>query len=123
MMRKAVFGMICTALAGCGVDGEPSPPVEPHVNAGVSIGSSGVYPSANVGISQGPYRSTSVWGTGPGAGGDTRGLPFSGRGGRPFGLYRPAAARAGAGGRGTGARRLRFGLCALRRRLGVLTCG
>lgn len=41
-------------LAACGVDGEPSAPVEPRVNAGVTISNSGVYPSANIGVGKGP---------------------------------------------------------------------
>jgi hypothetical protein len=40
-------------LAACGVDGEPTAP-EPRVDAGVTISSSGVYPRANVGVSNGP---------------------------------------------------------------------
>ena len=38
-------------LAGCGVDGEP---LQPSVNAGVSVTPDGAYPSASVGVSTGP---------------------------------------------------------------------
>jgi hypothetical protein len=41
-------------LAACGVDGEPSAPTEPTISGGVTISNSGVYPYANVGVSNGP---------------------------------------------------------------------
>ena len=56
MIRFCMFGAALTALAACGVDGEPAPP--PDVRAGVTINSSGVYPSLGVGFDAGPLR---VW--------------------------------------------------------------
>lgn len=50
--RIALF-CVLVSLAACGVDGEPTAP-EPHINAGVTISSSGVYPRANVGVNSGP---------------------------------------------------------------------
>ncbi len=40
-------------LSACGVDGQPKAP-KPRVDAGVTISSSGVYPRANLGVSNGP---------------------------------------------------------------------
>jgi hypothetical protein len=45
------------ALVGCGVDGEPTTP-KPDVSAGVTINSSGIYPSVGVGLNTGLMR---VW--------------------------------------------------------------
>ena len=51
---KAVFAMIALAtLAACGADGEP---VRPSANAGVTVTSSGVYPSVSVGTRVGPVN-------------------------------------------------------------------
>ena len=51
---KAVLAMIALAtLAACGADGEP---VRPSANAGVTVTSSGVYPSVSVGTRVGPVN-------------------------------------------------------------------
>lgn len=51
-MMRAVFLMsTLAALAACGADGEP---IRPTLNGGVSISSSGIYPSASVGLNKGP---------------------------------------------------------------------
>lgn len=50
-MRLVILCTTLAVLAGCGADGEP---VQPSVNAGVSITPDGVYPSVGVGLSQGP---------------------------------------------------------------------
>jgi hypothetical protein len=52
MRTVAVLLSSLLALAGCGADGEP---VRPTANAGVSINSNGIYPSARVGVSTGPF--------------------------------------------------------------------
>lgn len=53
-MKKALILIACLGLAACGVDGEPTRP--PDVNAGVTINSSGVYPSVGIGWNAGPVR-------------------------------------------------------------------
>lgn len=50
MIRLFAF-MSFVFLVSCGVDGEP---IRPSLNGGVSINSSGVYPSASVGLNKGP---------------------------------------------------------------------
>lgn len=51
-LRVKILLVISTlALAGCGADGEP---VQPSLNAGVSISPSGVSPYAGVGLNKGP---------------------------------------------------------------------
>ncbi|MDE4174778.1 hypothetical protein PXK01_11475 [Phaeobacter sp. PT47_59] len=53
-MRMLFLSLIsATALAACGVDGEP---VRPSLNAGVSISNSGVHAGGNVGVQKGPFR-------------------------------------------------------------------
>lgn len=56
MRRTALLMLLLCGLAACGVDGEPTPP--PDVSAGVTINSSGVYPSVGMGFDAGPLR---VW--------------------------------------------------------------
>jgi hypothetical protein len=51
MIRIAAIVSLVT-LTACGVDGEP---VRPTADAGVTINSRGVYPSASVGINTGPF--------------------------------------------------------------------
>lgn len=53
-MKKYLFVALFTGLAACGVDGEPVAP--PDVDAGVTINSSGIYPSVGVGFNAGPMR-------------------------------------------------------------------
>ena len=50
-MKQVVALAVMAALSGCGVDGEP---IRPRADAGVSINSSGIYPSARIGVSTGP---------------------------------------------------------------------
>jgi hypothetical protein len=52
-MRKILL-LTVLFLAGCSGDNEPVQPVEPIVNAGVAIGSGGVYPYGGVGFYRGP---------------------------------------------------------------------
>lgn len=54
-MTRLTLLLLCTALAACGVDGEP---VAPQVNGSVTINQNGIYPSASVGVGKGPL---SVW--------------------------------------------------------------
>ncbi|MDW3183043.1 MULTISPECIES: hypothetical protein [unclassified Roseobacter] len=54
-MTRLTLILLCTALAACGVDGEP---VAPQVNGSVTINQNGIYPSASVGVGKGPI---SVW--------------------------------------------------------------
>jgi len=52
-MKVLISLMIAMAvLTGCGVDGEP---LRPSLNAGVSVGTSGVTPGASVGLRKGPF--------------------------------------------------------------------
>jgi hypothetical protein len=51
-MTRILAFVSLTGLAACGVDGEPIPPT---VDAGVTINSSGVYPSARIGLNTGPF--------------------------------------------------------------------
>jgi len=51
MIRLFSLLLAVVFLSGCGVDGEP---VQPSVNAGVSVTPDGVYPSAAVGVHTGP---------------------------------------------------------------------
>jgi hypothetical protein len=51
MIRFITFGFLL-ALAACGADGEP---VKPTLNAGVSLGSSGVNTNVSVGARKGPF--------------------------------------------------------------------
>ena len=51
-IRTTIMGAICIGLlAACGVE---SAPVRPSLDAGVSIGRGGIYPSASVGVAKGP---------------------------------------------------------------------
>ena len=50
-MMRIIAVLAFVSLAACGADGEP---VQPVLNAGVSVGTSGVNPSANVGLRKGP---------------------------------------------------------------------
>lgn len=51
-MKQIVAIVSLVILAACGVDGEP---VRPTADAGVTINSRGVFPSASVGINTGPF--------------------------------------------------------------------
>ncbi|MDR9483797.1 MULTISPECIES: hypothetical protein [Sediminimonas] len=52
-MKVLISLMIAMAvLSGCGVDGAP---LRPSLNAGVSVGTSGVTPGASVGLRKGPF--------------------------------------------------------------------
>ena len=51
MIRGIAFGTLM-ALVACGVDGEP---VQPTLNAGVSLGSGGVNTNVSVGAQKGPF--------------------------------------------------------------------
>jgi len=51
-MRWIMALGMALALAACGIDGEPTAP--PRVNAGVTVNSSGIYPSVGVGFDAGP---------------------------------------------------------------------
>lgn len=52
MTRRGILTLaVLTLLAACGVDGEP---VQPTLNAGVGISSSGVTPYGGVGLQTGP---------------------------------------------------------------------
>ncbi len=50
---KTMIAMMFSLLlvAGCGVDGAP---LRPSLNAGLSLGASGLAPSASVGVRKGP---------------------------------------------------------------------
>lgn len=48
----SVLVITILVLAGCGADGEP---VQPMLNAGVSITPDGVAPHVGVGLNQGPF--------------------------------------------------------------------
>jgi hypothetical protein len=51
-MQKWILAlMVAAALSACGVDGEP---VQPSLNAGVSVSNSGVHPRVGVGLNKGP---------------------------------------------------------------------
>jgi hypothetical protein len=51
-MKALIFGgLTLILLAACGVEGAP---VRPSLDAGVSITSGGIYPSASVGVNKGP---------------------------------------------------------------------
>ncbi|MEM6888637.1 MAG: hypothetical protein AAF636_10915 [Pseudomonadota bacterium] len=54
MMRMGFLLTGVLGLAACGIDGEPTPP--PDVSAGVTINSSGIYPSVGVGFDAGLVR-------------------------------------------------------------------
>ena len=49
---SSVLVVTLLTLAGCGADGEP---VQPALNAGVSITPDGVSPHLGVGVNQGPF--------------------------------------------------------------------
>ena len=49
-MRIAILVVALTALAGCGVDGEP---IRPSMNTSIGVGSHGVHTSTSVGASVG----------------------------------------------------------------------
>jgi hypothetical protein len=49
---RVVAVLALVALAGCGVDGEP---IQPSLNAGLSITPDGVSPHAGVGLNKGPF--------------------------------------------------------------------
>ena len=51
-LRMAALVLSLTVLSGCGVDGEP---VQPSLNAGISITPNGVSPNVGVGLRQGPF--------------------------------------------------------------------
>ncbi|MCD1626176.1 MAG: hypothetical protein ACU0B7_09520 [Paracoccaceae bacterium] len=51
MKALVICGLSLTLLAACGVE---SAPVRPSLDAGVSIGRGGIYPSASVGVAKGP---------------------------------------------------------------------
>ncbi len=52
-MHKWILSLMAAAmLSACGVDGEP---VQPSLNAGVSVGSSGVHARGGVGLNKGPF--------------------------------------------------------------------
>lgn len=50
-MKKIVL-LTALFLTGCGADGEP---VQPTMNVGVGVGSSGVHTYGGVGLNQGPF--------------------------------------------------------------------
>ena len=55
MARKLTFALLAlAALTACGADGEPVPPVEPTLSAGVGVSSSGVSAGGAVGLHRGP---------------------------------------------------------------------
>jgi hypothetical protein len=56
-MKKLLVVLCLGALSACGVDGEPTTP-QPDVSAGVTINSSGIYPSVGLGFDAGLLR---VW--------------------------------------------------------------
>jgi hypothetical protein len=51
MLKWIAFVLCLGALAACGADGEP---VQPTLNAGVSVGTSGVHVGGGVGVNAGP---------------------------------------------------------------------
>ncbi len=52
---KRIFALIAlSTLLACGADGEPVPPVESTVSAGVGVSSSGVNVGGAVGLHRGP---------------------------------------------------------------------
>lgn len=55
-MTRTLIVAVCAALslAACGADGEPVPPVQPTVSAGVGVSSSGVSAGGAVGLHRGP---------------------------------------------------------------------
>jgi len=53
MMRKWILTLMAVAIvSACGVDGEP---VQPSLNAGVSVSNSGVHTRGGVGLNKGPF--------------------------------------------------------------------
>ena len=50
-MTLARILVVLSALAACGADGEP---VQPTMNAGLTVGAGGVRVGGGVGVSQGP---------------------------------------------------------------------
>lgn len=50
-MRLMVLVFAILGLVACGADGDP---IRPTANAGVSISSGGIYPSASIGVRSGP---------------------------------------------------------------------
>ncbi|WP_296422584.1 hypothetical protein [Yoonia sp.] len=50
-MKRIALIIVVAAVAGCGADGAPW---RPSANVGISIGTGGVSPSANLGASNGP---------------------------------------------------------------------
>lgn len=69
MIRVVSALIICSAVAACGVDGDPETPPQPQsaqpppdVNASVTITDNGIYPA--IGVSQGwlnVYVGTAGW--------------------------------------------------------------
>lgn len=59
-MKPLILVAVLTALAvsGCGADGEPEAPtmnqIEPRVNLGLGVGTSGVHSWGGLGLSTGP---------------------------------------------------------------------
>lgn len=51
LQRFAAICVACSFLAACGADGEP---VQPTLNAGISLGTSGINVGGGVGVQQGP---------------------------------------------------------------------
>jgi len=49
--RLALIALLGALLSACGADGEP---VQPTLNAGVSIGTGGVHVGGGVGVNSGP---------------------------------------------------------------------
>lgn len=55
MARNLLLALLASvSLAACGADGEPQPPVQPTVSAGVGVSSSGVNVGGAVGLHRGP---------------------------------------------------------------------
>ncbi len=52
LMRVLPLILLLGGLAGCGADGEP---VQPTLNAGISISPGGITPNVGVGLRQGPF--------------------------------------------------------------------
>ncbi|OUS38276.1 hypothetical protein A9Q94_02960 [Rhodobacterales bacterium 56_14_T64] len=53
MMQKWILTLMAVAIvSACGVDGEP---VQPSLNAGVSVSNSGVHARGGVGLNKGPF--------------------------------------------------------------------
>lgn len=53
-LKLTVAMLALAAITACGADGEPQPPVEPTLSAGVGVSSSGVNVGGAVGLHRGP---------------------------------------------------------------------